>query len=91
MPDLLVRDLPAAIKEEIEKRARAHGQSLSAEARLLLQKGLEAERAGSFADRSEKGLGDRFAALAATLESGDWTDDLIPTRDEPHRPVPDLS
>ncbi len=40
MPDLLVRDLSAALKRQLEERARKSGRSLSAEAKLLLQDAL---------------------------------------------------
>ncbi|QDV39367.1 FitA-like ribbon-helix-helix domain-containing protein [Tautonia plasticadhaerens] len=37
MPDVLVRDLDDASLERLKGRARAHGRSLGAELRLILQ------------------------------------------------------
>ncbi len=91
MPDLLVRDLPIETKREIEALARQHGQSLAAEARFLIQRGLRAEREADAARRGDRpGIGTQLAELAATLEPDDWTEALLPTRDEPHRPPPDF-
>jgi hypothetical protein len=40
MTDLLIREIDLKLKREIEKRARAHGRSLSAEAKVLLGQAL---------------------------------------------------
>ncbi|KQU64391.1 plasmid stabilization protein [Aminobacter aganoensis] len=44
MGDLLIRNIPEAVKLEIAEAAKARGQSLSDKAVDLLQKGLLAER-----------------------------------------------
>jgi plasmid stability protein len=38
--DLLIRNLPPHMKRQIKQRARAHGRSMSEEAKLLITKGL---------------------------------------------------
>ena len=40
MSDLLIRNVPARMKGQLQKRARASGRSLSEEARVLLRKAL---------------------------------------------------
>lgn len=40
MSDLLIRQIPPALKRQIEENARKHKRSLSAEAQELLRKGL---------------------------------------------------
>ena len=40
MTDMLIRKVDPKLKREIEKRARAHGRSLSDEAKIVLQRGL---------------------------------------------------
>jgi plasmid stability protein len=40
MSDLLIRKVPAHMKRQIEKRARANGRSMSEETQALIQKGL---------------------------------------------------
>ena len=44
MTDLLIRDIPDPLKQEIADAARTRGQSLSAQAIDLLRKGLVAEQ-----------------------------------------------
>lgn len=44
MSDLLIRNIPIPLKDEIAKSAKAGGESLSTKAIDLLQKGLIAER-----------------------------------------------
>lgn len=43
MGDLLIRNIPEAVKREIAEAAKEHGQSLSEKAVDLLQKGLHVE------------------------------------------------
>lgn len=43
MVDILIRDMPAALKAEVEKRARAAGHSISDEAKRLLAAALTRE------------------------------------------------
>jgi plasmid stability protein len=91
MPDILVRDLPVELKKEIERRAREHGQSLSAEMRLLIERGIKAESASEGGSgRPASGMGDQLAALAATLGPDGLGDLPIPSRNEPDRPPPDF-
>ncbi|HEY7300901.1 MAG TPA: plasmid stabilization protein [Xanthobacteraceae bacterium] len=40
MSDLLIRNVPARMKRQLQDRARANGRSLSEEAKLLLRKAL---------------------------------------------------
>lgn len=40
MADLLIRNVEAELKRQIEERARVHRRSLSAEAKLLIRKAL---------------------------------------------------
>lgn len=40
MSDLLIRNIKPRLKRQIAERARKHGQSLSAEAQELIQRGL---------------------------------------------------
>jgi hypothetical protein len=43
MTDLLIRKIKSKLKRELEKRARAHGRSLSDEAQSVLDKALNPE------------------------------------------------
>lgn len=47
MADILVRDLAPKLKADIKSKAKAHGRSLSEEAKHLLRLGLEAEMRNS--------------------------------------------
>jgi hypothetical protein len=40
MPDLLIRNIKPQLKRKLAERAHKHGQSLSAEAQEILQRGL---------------------------------------------------
>lgn len=40
MTDMLIRKIDPKLKREIERRAREHGRSLSDQAKLVLQRGL---------------------------------------------------
>ena len=46
MSDILIRNVPAEFKREIEERARAHKRSLSREIEALLQRALAHDEAG---------------------------------------------
>lgn len=88
MSDLLVRDLPDGFKRQLAERARKHGHSLSREALLLMQRALAADLAAP-QEGKQLGLGTRLRAL---INPVDWSDDLIPPRDEDEdRPPPDFS
>jgi antitoxin FitA len=41
MADLLVRNIPAALKRQLKERARKNRQSMSEEAKALIRKGLD--------------------------------------------------
>ena len=58
MSQLIVRNLDPMVKERLKGRARRHGRSMEAEARLILQ---DALRTG--VRRPAGGLGDRVVAL----------------------------
>lgn len=64
MGDLLIRNIPEAVKQEIAEAAKARGQSLSDKAVDLLQKGLLAERSDDPAPR-----GSAWETLRAVFES----------------------
>ena len=81
MADLLLRDMDDDLKRRLTARARAHGRSLSAEAKALILRGLAA------ADEPI-GLGSRLRDL---LPPGDRGDDLLPPREPAHRDMPDLA
>jgi hypothetical protein len=40
MTDLLIREIDLKLKREIERRARAHGRSLSEEVKAMLRRGI---------------------------------------------------
>jgi plasmid stability protein len=65
--DLLIRNVPARVKRQLQERARANGRSLSEEAKLLLCKGLSASE-------PEVNLWDRMRNLVPPEYRGD---DLI--------------
>lgn len=89
MTDILVRDLDAQTKAQLQARAKRNGRSVSAEARSLL-------RAGVAAPEPKEGLGTQIAKRFA--EAG-FTDDehrdlevsLRELRNRPRRPPPDFS
>jgi antitoxin FitA len=58
MSQLIVRNLDPMVKERLKGRARRHGRSMEAEARLILQ---DALRTG--VRRPACGLGDRVVSL----------------------------
>jgi plasmid stability protein len=65
MVQLLVRNVPEEVARELRRRAEAHGRSVEAEHRLLLEEALRPARAA-------------FAARAADWRKrlrGRWTDD----------------
>ncbi len=63
MAQLLVRNLDAAVKEALRRRARSHGRSMEEEARLILSQATKGGDWTSPAD--EAGLGSSMAALFA--------------------------
>ncbi len=78
MSDILVRNVPAELKRQIEDRARAHKQSLSREITALLQRALAQNPPES--GESEGGLGD---ILARTFpKQHDYDDFVLPSRDD---------
>jgi plasmid stability protein len=46
MPSLLVRNVDAALIEQLRRRARSHGRSLEAEHRAILREALSPRRTG---------------------------------------------
>lgn len=67
MSDLLIRNIKPQLKRQLAERARKHGQSLSAEAQELIQRGL------SVPD-PEKDMG---AYLYSLVRPEDRGDDLV--------------
>ena len=80
MSDLLIRKMPPALRREIEQRARAHGRSLSDEAKALIQRGLAEpqppKKMGTF--------------LFSLLEDKYRGDDLVFERNDLVRPPPNF-
>jgi len=78
--DLLIRRIDPRLKRELEKRARAHGRSLSEEAKVTLRQGLAEPSA-------QPGFGTRLFSMFPDDVRGD---DLI--FEYPSKPIepPDL-
>lgn len=64
MGDLLIRNIPEAVKREIAEAAKEHGQSLSEKAVDLLQKGLHVEHL-----EDSRPAGSAWEMLRAVFES----------------------
>lgn len=64
MTDLLIRKIDPKLKGELKKRARAHGRSLSDEAKIILKKGVSELPA-------EGGLGTRLFSMLPDEFRGD--------------------
>jgi len=62
--DLLIRRLDAKLKSQLKKRARAHGRSLSDEAKALLRRGLAVEA-------PQEGFGTRLFSMLPDEFRGD--------------------
>ena len=73
MAQLLIRQLDDDVKETLRRRARKHGVSMEAEARLILRTELLRP------EKKEVGLGTQIAALFRD----------IPDNDEPLQEFPD--
>ncbi len=78
MPEVLIRNLDAAIIERLKARAHAGGRSLQGELKLILEQATRPEpvrpsRAAyrSLADRLRATLGDRLQADSAALLAED--------------------
>ena len=85
MSDILIRDVPAELKRQIEERARAHKHSLSREITALLQRAL-AQAKPLESRELEGGLGTELSRL---LPKEYRSDDFVqPSRDDPERPPP---
>lgn len=70
MPDVLVRDLDAAALEKLKRRARAHGRSLGAELKLILQQAARQDdlaTARSLAEQMTRRLAGRPQTDSAAL------------------------
>ncbi len=65
MTNLLVRDIDPTLKRELEERARAHGRSLSEEAKALIRRGVADE------PRDAVALGTRLFKLLPDKWRGD--------------------
>jgi plasmid stability protein len=63
MSDLLIRNIKPQLKRQLAERARKHGQSLSAEAQELLQRGLAAPS-------PEKNMGEWLYSLVDEKDRG---------------------
>jgi plasmid stability protein len=69
MTDLLVRDIDPALKRKLEERARAHGRSLTEEARAAIERGMADE--GSIAKPRTDELGTRLFGMLPDEWRGD--------------------
>ena len=69
MSDLLIRNIDAHLKRQLEDSARAHQRSLSEEARLLLKKALV-----QAPHEPEKGM---FSAMRELVPEEGRSDDLV--------------
>ncbi len=85
MSDILVRNVPAELKRQIEERARAHKHSLSREITALLQRAL-AQAKPLESHELEGGLGTELSQLLP--KEYRWDDFVQPSRDDPERPPP---
>jgi len=84
LSDVLIRDMPAELKREIEDRARAHKRSLSREIAALLWRALEQDEPED--EELKGGLGD---ILARTFSKDHNYDDFaLPSRDDFGRAPP---
>jgi len=64
--DLLIREVDPRLKSELRKRARAHGRSLSDEAKLILRKGV-----GETPPLAQAGLGTQLFSMLPDEFRGD--------------------
>lgn len=95
MPDILLRDVPAEMKKQIEDLAHKHRHSLSSEAKRLLEGALsllqsEGARGAEGIGASSLGAGGLGARLRGLVAEEDWTDDFIQPRDSSERAPPDF-
>lgn len=67
MTNLLVRDIDPTLKRKLEERARAHGRSLSDEAKALIRRGVGDEPKS----KDAVGLGKRLFNLLPDRWRGD--------------------
>lgn len=71
--DLLIRKVDAKLKRDLKARARAHGRSLSDEAKAALRRGLAEEPMRS-------GFGTRLFSMLPDQFRGDDLDFEVPSR-----------
>ncbi|ANM08893.1 MULTISPECIES: FitA-like ribbon-helix-helix domain-containing protein [unclassified Rhizobium] len=82
MGDLLIRDVPEAMKRQLQESAQRNGRSLSEEAIEILRRQIAAERSGVSA-------GQRLRALMGDERlSDDEVDAIAASRHEPDREPP---
>lgn len=87
MTDILVRDVPPDLRQQIAERARQNNRSLSREIEHLLRGALMA--AGQPVAKPRTGA-DLRAQLVGMISRDDWAEALIQSRDEPDRPLPEF-
>jgi hypothetical protein len=81
MTDLLIRNIEPSLKQQLEKRARKHGRSLSEEAKALIRHGVSEKE-------SEAGFGTRLFSL---LPDEFRSDDMVFERsNDAAEPPPDF-
>ncbi|WHO73130.1 plasmid stabilization protein [Rhizobium sp. BT03] len=82
MGDLLIRDVPEAMKRQLQESAQRNGRSLSEEAIEILRRQIATERSGVSA-------GQRLRALMGDERlSDDEVDAIAASRHEPDREPP---
>ncbi len=86
MADILIRGLTDELNRRIDQRAALHGNSLSREIALLIERALSEEEASE--NSRDMGLGTRISQLVPPAE---WTDEFIVERDKTDREPPDFS
>ncbi|HLW92365.1 MAG TPA: hypothetical protein VKS78_13840 [Roseiarcus sp.] len=86
MPDILIRGISDELKKRIDRQAALHGNSLSREITLLIERALGDQEARD--NSREKGLGTRLLELIPTEH---WTDEFIVERDKTDREPPNFS
>ncbi|MAS04478.1 MAG: plasmid stabilization protein [Ahrensia sp.] len=92
MSDLLIRNIPDHLKDDISRRAKETGRSLSDEVKELLRKGLLAdlEKQPPAGETAYDAIRRAFAGVSLSDEEhGDLIRSVEEGREDMGRPVPD--
>jgi hypothetical protein len=92
MAQLVVRRLDDGVKERLKARAKRHGRSLEAEARVILEDAANDAPSSKRPQKKEKGFGtlmhERFKTTGFTDEEyAEFEQHLAELRAEPFKPV----